>query len=109
AIATSILDFFHHYHQQSNKKTLYITGNHDYWDDGHLEANGFEVCHEYRLLNINSKKVLILHGDGLSDPKMGLPRPLFHRIIRNPYFVNWFKKCTSAQTGFFILRNFSRL
>lgn len=88
---------------------VYITGNHDNWDDGYLEKHGFCVIHEEYVTQFDSKKIFIAHGDGLNDSKYGLPRPLMHRILRNPRFIQLFKLLTTVSTGNWIMKWFSRI
>lgn len=88
---------------------VYITGNHDNWDDGYLEKHGFIVIHEEFRTQFDSQHVFVAHGDGLNDPKYGLPRPLMHQILRNPTFIRIFKALTTVRTGNWIMKWFSRM
>ncbi|MCH8524913.1 MAG: metallophosphoesterase family protein [Balneolales bacterium] len=107
-VSHTILHWFKHYHQSGNPSTLYITGNHDNWDFGALDEAGFDTEHEYRLFRTENECILMLmHGDGLYEPKFGFPRPLFHRFLRNPYFVKMFKALTTGKAGNSIMRRFS--
>lgn len=89
--------------------TLYITGNHDNWTRDHLKKRGFYLIHEQYLFSTNNKKVLALHGDGLSDPAYNLRRPLMHRILRSRKFVTLFQKVFPPQMGNSVMKYFSRL
>ncbi|MEX0778469.1 MAG: UDP-2,3-diacylglucosamine diphosphatase [Balneolales bacterium] len=107
-IAPQLMARFQSFHQ-NNPGTLYITGNHDNWTVDYFKRNGFDVEPEYRILDINGKQALLLHGDGLSNKSFKLPRPILHRVIRNSYFVGLYKKVLPAQTGITLMRIYSRL
>jgi len=104
-----IFDRMHTFNQNATHKILYITGNHDNWDNGFLTSIGCVTEHEYQILMIDGKKVLLAHGDGLKDPTMDLKRPTFHRFLRNPYFVQVFQLFTSMESGNRIMKYFSRI
>ena len=97
---------FREYHQ-SVGTTLYVTGNHDNWDWHHFQSLGFDVEHECRLLKLGNLQLLALHGDGLRDKKWNLPRPLLHRILRNPYFIKFYQKIFPPKAGWQFMRLFS--
>lgn len=99
----------HHFNQQSSFPAVYITGNHDNWDSGYIENIGCIHCPESYEINIDGKKTFIAHGDGLKDPKYQFPRPFFHRVLRNQYFVSMFKFLTSPRLGNRIMKKFSML
>jgi len=88
---------------------VYITGNHDNWDDGYLESHGLSVVHEEFITTLGTKRVFIAHGDGLNDLSYGLPRPFLHRFLRNPAFIKIFKLITTVKTGNWIMKWFSRI
>jgi len=102
---TKLVDYL----ESTNVHPVYITGNHDNWDDGYLENHGLCVIHEEFRTQFDSQNVFFAHGDGLNDPKYGLPRPLMHRILRNPTFIHIFKLLTTVRTGNWIMKWFSRI
>ncbi len=105
-IGTALLNRFRKFNR-NRQPVIYITGNHDNWTNGYFKNSGFDVEHEYRLLNFENKKILLLHGDGLSDRKFQLPRPAFHRIIRNKIFVKFFQSVLSPKTALGVMKKFS--
>lgn len=68
-----------------------ITGNHDNWTLGLLAEEGFELGSESIALSIDHRRVLLLHGDGLADAALALPRPFYHRILRHKAFVGAYR------------------
>ena len=103
-----VLNAFEAFHAARGEKTLFITGNHDNWTGPKLESIGFDLEHEYRIIPVNGQRVMIMHGDGLRDPAFGLPRPLFHRLLRNPYFVKLYQTLFPPFMGIEFMRQFSR-
>jgi len=103
-----LLSHFTKFHQ-INSSGLYVTGNHDYWTHDQFSKCGFDVEHEYRLLKIENLSLFLTHGDGISDPKYNLPRPLLHRILRNHKFVRLFQTLFTGSTGNHIMKSFSEL
>jgi UDP-2,3-diacylglucosamine hydrolase len=97
------------YVKQSATPPIYITGNHDNWDDGYIEKIGCETIHEEKLLTIDGKKVFIAHGDGLNNPSYKLPRPSMHRMLRNKRFVRYFKFFTTGPLGNQLMKWFSMI
>lgn len=89
--------------------TLFITGNHDNWMRGYLEEKGFELEHEYQRGRLAGKQLMALHGDGLSDPALGLPRPPIHRLLRNPKFISFYQTLLPPKAGLFFMKYFARL
>lgn len=88
--------------------SLYITGNHDNWVDHHFSDLGFDVESEYRILKTNGKRILLLHGDGVKDKNIELQRPLFHRFLRNSYFVFLYKHIFHPSLGIWLMKWFAR-
>lgn len=88
--------------------TLYITGNHDNWTNGYFESLGFDIEKNYRYLQKEGKNILMLHGDGLDDPSLQLPRPLLHRFLRHPAFVKLYQAMLPPKTGLKAMKIFSR-
>ncbi|AXJ01528.1 UDP-2,3-diacylglucosamine hydrolase [Cyclonatronum proteinivorum] len=103
-----VLEAFQGFHERTQTSTLFITGNHDNWTGPKLPEIGFELEHEYRILEIEQRKVLVMHGDGLSDPDMKLPRPAFHRFLRNPYFIKLYQFFFPPAAGIELMRQFSK-
>lgn len=89
-------------------KSLLITGNHDCWTRSKLEETGFEVEHEYRIVNLGDAKCLLLHGDGLKDPCMKLKRSKLSRIIRSRAFLLLYQFIFPPKLGFLLMSWFSR-
>lgn len=89
--------------------TLYITGNHDNWTNGYFRTIGFDIEENHRFLDLDGKKIMLLHGDGLEDPSFNLARPLFHRLLRNPSFVKMYQTLLPPDAGLDVMKKFSRL
>lgn len=106
-LGKSILDRFEKYNQVMDGKTTFITGNHDYWTVSHLEERGFNVQHEYVELQLDQNNIFLCHGDGLSDERFQLKRPLLHRFIRHPKFITFYKKVLPGKTGLRLMKSFS--
>lgn len=107
-LGQDLLDRFERYNKETGS-TLYITGNHDNWTNGYFKKVGFKVEKNHHFLNLDGKKIMLLHGDGLDDPTFNLPRPLFHRILRNPSFVKLYQSVLPPDTGLDVMMKFSRL
>lgn len=105
-LGKNLLSAFSEYNSEVLPAT-YITGNHDNWTEGYFESIGFNIFDEYKELFETEKKIFLLHGDGLKDPKFELPRPFFHRLLRHPVFVRLYKKLLSADAGIDLMRQFS--
>jgi UDP-2,3-diacylglucosamine hydrolase len=87
----------------------YITGNHDNWTFGYFEELGFIVEEDFDTKNIDGKNFFLHHGDGLSDKSFGLPRPFFHQILRNHYFIKVYQFMLPPIIGLRIMKWFSDL
>lgn len=87
--------------------TLFITGNHDNWTFGYFEELGFDVESEYRIIEVNGKKLLLLHGDGYFNNDGNFTRPLFHRILRNKNFIKIYQKLLPPGIGLGLMKGFS--
>ncbi|MEX0929622.1 MAG: UDP-2,3-diacylglucosamine diphosphatase [Balneolales bacterium] len=107
-VAPSVLERFAALHKKK-PGTLFITGNHDNWTGSYLKDIGFDIEHEYRMFDLDNNRIFLMHGDGLSDQVFGLPRPFFHRLIRNVYFVSLYKKILPARSGIGLMRLYSRI
>lgn len=107
SLGKKLLDRFEEYNHHLGP-TLYITGNHDNWTHGHLEDRGFIIESEFHTITLGDKKAILLHGDGLSDPDLGLSRPLLHRLIRHPSFISWYQRLFAPAAGLSVMKYFSR-
>lgn len=107
--ARRIFGHLEEFNKSSPYQSIYVTGNHDNWDEGCLQSIGFDVEHEYRIVEIDGKKVLLAHGDGLTDPVFKFSRPIFHRLLRNPYFVKVYRSVTTLESGNRVMKKFSQL
>lgn len=106
-VGQKILAHFHRYHNLTGRHTLFVTGNHDNWTNGYLRSLGFDLEHEYRIIQDAHFAIMVLHGDGLADPDMGLPRPRMHRFLRNPYFVYIYQALFPPRIGWAGMKFFS--
>jgi UDP-2,3-diacylglucosamine hydrolase len=85
-----------------------VTGNHDNWTLGLLAEEGFELGSESIELSIAHRRVLLLHGDGLADAALGLPRPFYHRILRHKAFVSVYRFLFPFDRALTLMAWFSR-
>lgn len=85
----------------------YVTGNHDNWTFGYFKELGFNVEENFRRLNIENKHLFLHHGDGMDDKNLGLPRPFFHRILRNRIFIKFYQFLFPPDTGLKVMKWFS--
>lgn len=108
-VAVEPLNLLNQYHKITGLHPIYVTGNHDNWDQGYFETMGCITVHEYLILELGGRRVLIAHGDGLKDPSMRFPRPKMHRFLRNITFVSIYQKLTGVALGNWIMRHFSRM
>lgn len=108
SVGRNILERFEQFNHKVHP-VLYITGNHDNWIDHHFSEIGFDVEPEYRILSFNGQKFLVLHGDGVKNKNIELPRPLFHRLLRNTYFVSTYKFILPPSAGIALTKWFSRI
>ncbi|MDZ7680827.1 MAG: UDP-2,3-diacylglucosamine diphosphatase [Fodinibius sp.] len=88
--------------------TPFLTGNHDHWTRNHLTQHGFDVTHDCIECSIDNKKLMILHGDGLTDVNLQLPYPWLHRFLHHPIFVRWYQKILPPLMGLTIMKYFAR-
>lgn len=96
-------------HNRSVSSTLYITGNHDNWTSGYFEKIGFRVEPESSVIELDDLSFFLHHGDGLADPEINLPRPLFHRVLRNERFVSLYQSIFPPEAGIDLMRRFSAM
>ncbi|MCH8568294.1 MAG: UDP-2,3-diacylglucosamine diphosphatase [Balneolales bacterium] len=105
AYGNQVLEKLEMFNRQS--KVLYITGNHDNWIGPRMLATGMDIEGESRVVHFGNKRALLLHGDGLKDKKMKLPRPAFHRLLRNSYFLKIYQSLIPPLQGIELMRQFS--
>tara|TARA_B100000131_G_scaffold322385_1_gene376147 strand:- start:43 stop:783 length:741 start_codon:yes stop_codon:yes gene_type:complete len=69
-----------------NVKIHYVVGNHDYWDFGFIKKKcGIKLHKTDFIFNIDNKKMLLTHGDGLL--KNDYLYRFMKKIIRSIFFV----------------------
>ncbi len=67
---------------QKGVKTIYVTGNHDFWLGDFLSKEiGIRICKESVSAEHQGKKIFIIHGDGLAKKDRGYR--ILKRILRN--------------------------
>ena len=88
---------------------LFVTGNHDNWTFGHFKERGFDLEENFRLKEINGKRFLLMHGDGVAAAKIDFPRAAFHQLLRHSNFVNAYQKVLPPATGLALMKKFSSL
>ena len=103
-----VLDTFEDYNKNFSP-ALYITGNHDNWTFGHFEERGFEIEPNFRLLELDGVRFLLMHGDGMAANKIDFPRAAFHRFLRHPHFVSTYQKILPPEAGLATMKMFSSL
>lgn len=86
-----------------------VTGNHDYWTGNHLKKRGFSIHHDELERSVNNSQILMLHGDGLSNPTWKLPRPKLHQFLRSDRFIKIYQQILPAKIGIALMKYFSRL
>lgn len=106
-LGEQVLARFKRFHQSTNSHTLYITGNHDNWTGNYLTSLGFDVEGEYRVIETSGMTIMVMHGDGLSDPALHFPRPAMHRFLRNSYFVQIYQALLPPRLGWYCMKKFS--
>lgn len=75
----------------------YVLGNHDYWDFGYLQNHIGVIIHNSDLsIELNDKKILLTHGDGLLKNDYGYR--FMKKIIRSKLFIKLFKLFPSKVT-----------
>ncbi len=102
----NVLSAFSEYNRRVGPAT-YITGNHDNWTRGHFQDLGFNVYADFKQLNLNGHRLFLHHGDGLLDPDRGMNRPMLHRILRDPHFIDLYQTLLPPKTGLAIMKWFS--
>lgn len=107
-VGEKLLHRFQQYHHKTGRRTLYITGNHDNWTRGYLDSLGFDIEHEYRIIETREISFMVMHGDGLQDAAMNFPRSLMNRILRNSYFVYIYQTLLPPRWGWQLMKLFSQ-
>ena len=83
-----------------------FTGNHDLWMRGYFEEElNIPVHHHPIEIEVNNKRFLIAHGDGLGPGDHGYK--FLKSILRNP-FAQWLYRRLHPDTGVGIANYFSR-
>lgn len=105
-LGKSVLDRLELYNSKCGP-AYFITGNHDFWDQGHFTDRGFIVEYEFLKVELFSKQFLLFHGDGLSDLEFEISRPWLNQFLRNPSFVSGYQKVFSGAAGNHLMKVFS--
>ena len=72
--------------KSNNIEIHYVVGNHDYWDFGFIHKKSGAIIHKSDFLfNLNNKKILVTHGDGLL--KHDYLYRFMKTIIRSKLFI----------------------
>lgn len=103
-----VLDALQSYNDEISP-ALFVTGNHDNWTFGHFKDRGFDVEENFRLKEIQDKRFLLMHGDGVAAAKIDFPRAAFHQILRNSKFISAYQKVLSPEAGLAVMKKFSSL
>lgn len=106
-LGKKLLERFQDFNNQLGP-TLFITGNHDNWTRDHLTQRGFYLEHESYFYSLDDQKIMTLHGDGLSDGRHNLERPIMHKVLRNKKFLDFFQRVLSPKAGLKTMKYFSR-
>lgn len=107
ALGEDILERFKAFNN-SRDPAVFITGNHDNWTNGYFKSLKFDVEKNHRKLQTRRANILLLHGDGLDDPSFRLPRPLMHKVLRDPLFIRIYQTLLPAELGLKLMKWFSR-
>lgn len=87
----------------------YILGNHDNWDAGFFNELGFRVVRDHCRVETEDCNIFLHHGDGLSEPSYQLPRPVFHRFLRNRWFTRVYQTVLPPDAGLNLMKTFSSI
>jgi UDP-2,3-diacylglucosamine hydrolase len=87
----------------------YIFGNHDNWTNGYFTKLGLNTEVDYYDFTCGGTRFFLHHGDGLSDPEFGLPRPLFHRLLRSAWFTKLYQAIYPPEAGLHLMKTFSAM
>ncbi len=105
-LGKEILSRFQIYHTKVGK-TLFVTGNHDFWTLSYFEKSGFSICRDFKKITLGDYSVFLMHGDGLEDMVYGMQRPLLNRVLRNPRFVSVYQRIFSGEKANAVMKWFS--
>ncbi|MFN1834061.1 UDP-2,3-diacylglucosamine diphosphatase [Balneola sp. MJW-20] len=105
-LGKNVLDAFEAYNKMMDP-ALFITGNHDNWTYGHFEDRGFDTESNFRLTDIENKRFLLMHGDGVEPEGLDFPRAAFHQFLRSEYFVRIYQKILPPKAGLATMKWFS--
>lgn len=87
-------------------KVYFLPGNHDFWVGSHFgEATGAVIyLDDYLTLEMNGKRILLAHGDGLGSGDIGyrLLKPVLRSVVSRFLF-----SLLHPDLGTFIARHFS--
>jgi UDP-2,3-diacylglucosamine hydrolase len=108
SLGKDLLQQFRSYHAH-HTQTLYITGNHDHWHQHYLRDCGFEVEDEFRILRTSDRNILVMHGDGLADPVLQLPRSRLNRLLRSTRFNKIYRTLLPPSLGLSIMKHISSI
>jgi len=108
-VGQRLMQRFNKFHQNDNPPTLYITGNHDCWTCDYHKNLGFDIEHEYRILQAENHTFMVHHGDGLSKPELNLARSTTNNLLRNQTFISGYQKILPAKLGIKGMKYFSKL
>ena len=88
-------------------KIFYISGNHDYWENGFFKKEmGVEFYHDSLTIDLMSKRFYLHHGDGfIKKDKRYL---LLRSILRNKVNI-WLYKLIHPDLSAFLAKYFSNL
>ncbi|MEX0721859.1 MAG: metallophosphoesterase [Balneolaceae bacterium] len=107
-LGEKVLNAFEEYNKEV-KPALYITGNHDNWTFGHFKERGFEVESNFRMMEIEDKHFLLMHGDGVAASDIDFPRAAFHRLLRNNRFIEIYQQILAPARGIAAMKLFSSI
>lgn len=105
-LGKTILTRFKSYHEKIGA-TFFITGNHDCWTTGVFKEKGFNVKRNEAILSLDHRSVFLMHGDGISNKKYNMPRPMLNRVLRHPLFIALFQSLFSGKSANLIMKWFS--
>lgn len=107
-LGMDVLDAFEAYNKNYGP-ALYITGNHDNWTYGHFEDRGFDIESNFRLVDLEEKRFLLMHGDGVEPEGLDFPRAAFHQVLRSESFVRIYQNIMPPNAGLAAMKWFSSI
>ena len=105
-IGKEVLDAFEKYNRLV-APAVFVTGNHDNWTISHFKNRGFLVEQDYRVIELETKKAMLFHGDATFDANGKFVRPALHQVLRNKRFVKTFQFLFPNQKGIDMMKGFS--